>query len=162
MLLRSHYKSRPGSECCLLKLMRFHVQGSELGPSLATSCQHAAHCGVTAPSRREAAGSQEGSWSAVRLLRSALHSQGALQDPQPTRPCFPHRHEMGGGESSNDSLPGIQNSSCAKDTDKHPQAPSAFPPLLSQVWPWADQNPAYWDKQLLFHSASAISCPASC
>ena len=103
MLLRSHYKSRPGSECCMLKLMRFNMQGSEQGPSLATGCQHAAHCGATAPSRREAAGSQEGSWSAVRLLGSALHSQGAWQDPQPSRPHFPHRREMGGGESPNDS-----------------------------------------------------------
>lgn len=103
MLLRSHYKSTPGSECCVLKLMRFNVQGSEQGPSLAASCQHVAQRGATAPSRREAAGSQEGSWSAVRLLGSGLRSQGALQDPEPTRPRFPHRREMGGEESSNDS-----------------------------------------------------------
>lgn len=73
------------------------MQGSEQELPLAASYQHAAHCGATAPSRREAAGSQEGSWSAVRLLGSALRSQGALQDPQPTRPRFPHRREMGGG-----------------------------------------------------------------
>lgn len=149
LLLRSHYKSRLGSQCCMLKLTRFNMQGSEQRPSLAAGCQRAARC---CDSTKHKGGSRfpEGilvSAEAVGMcsaLPGSVAESRAHQVPLPTQAGDGRKRKL-----KQLPLPGIQNSSRAKDADKLLEVPSTSSPLLSHVWLRAGQIPADWDKQLL-------------